>query len=715
MSGPLLSTLWYRVADLKPRLRSHAKLHRHQYRGEIWHLLQDPASGRVSRFGPEARSIISLMDGEHTVAAIWQIANRRLGENAPTQDEIIELLGQLHASDMLQSDVAPDAAELFTRGAQNRRARYKRSFGNPMAVRIPLWDPDAFLNRFPGLIGLIWSRWGAALWCAVVLPAAILILPHWPELTNNFSDRVLALDNLLVLYLLFPLLKLFHEMGHATATKARGGEVHDLGLVLLALLPVPYVEASAATAFRFKYQRALVGAGGVIFELFLAAIAFYLWLIIEPGTVRAILYNVMVIAGVSTLLFNGNPLMRYDAYYILADLTEIPNLAGRSLQYWSYCLERYLLGARDREPPPASRGEKMWMLAYGLASSIYRIFVTVLIALFIAGRFFFVGVLLAGWAVAVMAVMPVVRMVRHLLSSPRLHANRSRAIGVSLGLVAAVLGFLLFVPTPYHTFAQGVVWLPEESLVRARSKGFLVEFLQQPGVSVAQGDPLARCTDPQLLSDLGVAEAKVAQWTAIYNDQLVTDRLKAAITLDTLGAERANLASIQQRVRDLMVRARTDGTFLVPQMGDQEGRFLREGDLLGYVVGPALPIVRVVVPQDAIDRVRVAANQVKVKLIDQPAITWTGHIVRAVPSADEMLPSKALAVDGGGDIATDPREQRGPKAMQRMFQFDVQLDADPHFTQFGQRVYVRFAHENEPLFVQWYRGIRLLFLSRFSV
>jgi putative peptide zinc metalloprotease protein len=715
VSGPLLSTLWYRVADLKPRLRSHAKLHRHQYRGAIWHLLQDPASGRVSRFSPEARSIIAMMDGQHTVAEIWQIANRRLGENAPTQDEIIELLGQLHASDLLQSDVTPDAAELFTRGAQSRRARYKRSFGNPMAVRIPLWDPDAFLNRFPGLIGLIWSRWGAALWCAVVLPAVILILPHWPELTNNFSDRVLALDNLLVLYLVFPLLKLVHEMGHATATKARGGEVHDLGLVLLALLPVPYVEASAATIFRSKYQRALVGAGGVIFESFLAAIAFYLWLAIEPGTIRAILYNVMVIAGVSTLLFNGNPLMRYDAYYILADLTEIPNLASRSQQYWSYCLERYLLGAREREAPAASRGEKMWMLVYGAASTLYRVVVTVLIALFIATRFFFIGVLLAGWAVAVMAVMPVVRTIRHLFTSPRLHANRSRAVGVSLGLAAAVLGFLLFVPTPYHTFAQGVVWLPEESLVRARSKGFLVEYLAQPGMPVAKGDPLARFTDPQLLSDMGIAEAKVAQWTAVYNNQLVAQPLKAAITRDTLAAERANLVSLQQRVRDLTVRAETNGTFLVPQMDDQAGRFLREGDLLGYVIGSALPIARVVVPQDAIDRVRVAARQVKVKLVDQPATTLTGHVIRAVPSADEMLPSRALAADGGGDIATDPRETRGPKAMERMFQFDVQLDTDPHFTQFGQRVYVRFSHGNEPLFVQWYRDIRLLFLSRFSV
>jgi putative peptide zinc metalloprotease protein len=431
--------------------------------------------------------------------------------------------------------------------------------------------------------------------------------------------------------------------------------------------------------------------------------------------VRAILYNVMVIAGLSTLLFNGNPLMRYDAYYILADLTEMPNLASRSLQYWSYCLERYLLGARDREPPQGSRGEKIWMLAYGLASTVYRVVITVLIALFIATRFFFIGVLLAGWAVAVMAVMPVVRMIRHLFTSPRLHANRSRAVGVSLGLAAAVLGFLLFVPTPYHTFAQGVVWLPEESLVRARSKGFLVEYLAQPGMLVAKGDPLARCTDPQLLSDMGIAQAKVAQWTAIYNNQLVADPLKAEITRNTLVAERANLASIQQQVRDLTVRAQTGGTFLVPQMGDQEGRFLREGDLLGYVIGSALPIARVVVPQDAIDRVRVAADQVKVKLIDKPATTLTGHVIRAVPSGDEMLPSRALAVDGGGDIATDPREQRGPKAMERMFQFDVQLDTDPHFTQFGQRVYVRFSHEDEPLFVQWYRDVRLLFLSRFSV
>ena len=232
-AAPILSNWWYRVASRKPKLRSHARLHRHRYRGEVWYLLQDSASSRVHRFTPAARLIIAMMDGNRSVDELWAIANRQLGENAPTQDEMIQLLGQLHAADLLQSDVTPDVAELFARGEREEKARYRRSFANPMAIRIPLLDPDAFLNRFRGLIGLIWSKWGGALWLAVVLPAALLIAPHWPELSNNFTDRILAVDNLFLLYFVFPIIKLLHELGHATATKAGGGEVHDMGIVLL--------------------------------------------------------------------------------------------------------------------------------------------------------------------------------------------------------------------------------------------------------------------------------------------------------------------------------------------------------------------------------------------------------------------------------------------------------------------------------------------------
>ena len=327
---------------------------------------------------------------------------------------------------------------------------------------------------------------------------------------------MLALDNLVVIYFAFPFIKALHELGHATAIKAGGGEVHDLGVIVLVMLPVPYVEASASTVFRSKYQRALVGAGGVAFELFLAALAFYGWLIIEPGLVRAVLFNMMVIASVSTVIFNGNPLLRYDAYYILADLIEIPNLAGRSARYWGYILERYAFGVRETEPPDASREEKAWLLFYGFFATAYRIMVTIVIALFIAGRFFFVGVLLALWGIVAMAVFPVVRGVTHMAANPRLRRRRRWAFGVTSDALLACLAFLLFVPMPYHSYAEGVLWLPEEDIVRAGATGFFGSFLVQPRSEVVKGDPLMRSHDPTLQAELRRSEGRIAELEAEY-------------------------------------------------------------------------------------------------------------------------------------------------------------------------------------------------------
>jgi putative peptide zinc metalloprotease protein len=720
MAAPLFSNWWYRVAERKPKLRSHARLHRHLYRGEVWYLLQDATSSRIHRFTPSARLIIALMDGRHTVEELWEVANKHLGEDAPTQDELIQLLGQLHAADLLESDVTPDVAELFARSEREERARHFRSYANPMAIRIPLWDPDAFLNRLKGLLRLIWGGWGALVWLAVVLPAMFLVWPHWPELSNNFSDRVLAADNLFAIYLVFPVIKALHELGHASATKAGGGEVHDLGIILLVLLPVPYVDASAASVFKSKYRRSVVGAAGIAVELFVAAIAFYIWLLIEPGLLRATLFNVMLIASVSTVLFNGNPLLRYDAYYILADLIEIPNLAGRSTRYWGYLIERYILGVREAETPEASHAEKAWFLFYGFASTLYRILVTILIALFIAGQFFFIGVLLAIWTLGAMAIFPVIKALRHLADNPRLRKHRSRAVAITCGIVLGLGGFLVGVPMPYHSHGEGVLWLPEEAMVRAGANGFLGHFLVQPGTHVAQGDALVQCFDPALNAQLRRSEAKVAELQAEYSTQFVLDRAKAQIARDKLDSEQANLALVRERAAELLVRAKTDGVFIAPQMVDMPGRYYRKGDLLGYVVGKANALARVVVPQEAVDKVRLATDRVRVRSVDHPQLVLQGKVLREVPAGEEYLPSPALGVEGGGEIATDPREANGPKAngpkaLQRMFQFDVALSGISHLDYFGQRVFVRFEHQMEPLSVQWYRSIRLLFLTSFHV
>jgi putative peptide zinc metalloprotease protein len=714
MNTSLLSNSWYRVANLKPRLRSHACVHRHRYRGEVWYLLQNPVTGQIQRLTPAARTVIAALNGKRSVEEVWAWTTRRLREDAPTQDEVIYLLGQLHATDLLQCDVTPDIAELFARGEQELKARRQRSFANPMALRFSLWDPDALLNRFQSLIDFIWSRWGGLLWVATVLPALLILPLHWPELTNNFSDRVLAVDNIVILYLVFPVIKLLHELGHATATKAGGGEVHDMGIVLLVLMPVPYVEASAATTFRSKYQRAMVGAAGMAAELFLAALAFYGWLMVEHGLTRAVLFNVMMIASVSTLIFNGNPLLRYDAYYILADLVEIPNLAKRSLSYCFFLIERYVLGVGDGESLVKSRAERGWFVCYGVASSIYRIFVTLIIASFIASRFFLIGILLAGWALVAMAVLPLVRGIKYLLNSPRLHNRRSRALAVTVGSFLALVVFLAMVPVPYHTDAEGVVWLPEEAMVRAGANGFVDRLLVDSGTLVAQGDPLVRSFAPALQGNLHLAQARVEELDAEYGADLVADKAKADITRKKLQTEKAALALASEQAADLIVNARRSGVFVSPQAADMPGRYFRKGELLGYVLGNSQRYLRVVVPQDDIDAMRIESDRVLARLIDLPDVLAEGRIVRQVPAGETSLPSRALAMEGGGQIATDPRESKTPKALQRMFQFDIAIEGIPNLGTFGERAYVRFDHTMEPLGRRWYRAIRQLFLARFD-
>jgi putative peptide zinc metalloprotease protein len=415
------------------------------------------------------------------------------------------------------------------------------------------------------------------------------------------------------------------------------------------------------------------------------------------------------------LIFNGNPLLRYDAYYILADLIEIPNLAKRSLDYCAFLLERYVLGLREREPMERSGSERVWFVCYGIASTIYRIFVTVVIALFIASRFFIVGVILAAWAVVAMAALPLVRVVNYLLSSPRLHNRRSRAVSVVVGSFSLLVLILFAVPLPHHTDAEGVVWLPEEAIVRAGANGFVDRLLVNTGSQVAQGEALVRSFSPALQGNLRLAEARVQQLEAEYASDYVADRAKADIAHKKLQTEYASLASARERAADLIVHAHRAGVFVAPQAIDMPGRYFQKGALLGYVLGDSQRYLRVVIPQEDIDSIRVDSDHVFARLIDVPEVVGEGRIVRQVPAGETSLPSRALAMEGGGQIATDPRDPKTPKALQRMFQFDIAIDGIPNLGTYGERAFVRFDHVMEPLGLRWVRGIRQLFLARFDV
>ena len=220
---------------------------------------------------------------------------------------------------MLLVDRLPNADAFLHLVNRHRRSRLMNAVRNPLSITVPLWDPDPFLKRYAGFFRPLLGRWGFLVWLAWVMPAVILAGLYFQELTENATDRLLSTEGLLILAVTFPIVKALHELGHAFVLRALGGEVHQIGLMFVAFFPVPYVEASAAALLPSKVQRMLVGAAGMMVELVLAALAIYIWILIEPSIIRAIAYNVIVIAGVSTLIVNGNPLLRFDGYFILSE------------------------------------------------------------------------------------------------------------------------------------------------------------------------------------------------------------------------------------------------------------------------------------------------------------------------------------------------------------------------------------------------------------
>jgi len=718
MTSALFSSSWYRVADLKPRLRRQARLVQHTYREQRWYVMQDLASGRVLRFNPSAYRVLALMDGVRTLDEIWRHACINLGDEAPTQDEILGLLTQLHQANVLLTDRKPDLGELAERGTRLKKTRLKQYLANPLSLKLPLFDPDPLVGAITRCVPP--AAWKGILlaWLALILVSAALVGMHWDELTADITARVFTGDNILILALLYPLLKAFHEFGHALAVKALGGRCREMGLMFLVFIPVPYVDASESVTLPSKWQRMLIGAAGMIAELGLAAIAVWLWTGVSGGVTKAVLHQVVILAGVTTLVFNANPLLRFDGYYILSDALEIPNLSQRANRYVGYLCRRYLFRTEAQPPLHLTAREPAWLVAFAVGSVIYRTLVTVSIIVLVAGQFFVFGVLLALWAAYGLAVQPLVKFVRFVARDPALEGHRRKAGGVSVALAAVLAGFVTFVPVADWTMVEGVIWMPEQSRIRVPATCFGDRILARPGEPVAAGQPLFSCTEPELDAQLAQAEALVQEQEARLALAVTAERVQLQMVRSELAHQRQRLADLSARRGDLVVRSPHAGRFDIESPGDFTGRHLPRGEQVAYVLDPARYTLLTVVPQGRVDLVRHRAGKVEIRSAESLWDVLQARIVREVPGASAELPSMALALQGGGQIGLDPEasaEGKAPKALEPLFQFELQFTGPVQPRYLGGRVHVRFSHSPAPLGEQWYRGLRQQFMKRFAV
>ena len=730
---PTFHESWYRVSLLKPRLRGVVQVTRQEFRGRIWHVLRDPGNNQYYRLDEAAYRFVALLDGKRTVGEAWNLVGEQLGDRAPTQGEAIQLMGQLYTSNLLTAELPPDAEGMFDR----YRRRVNRQVGgylmNIMFARIPLVDPERMLNKWKGVVCWIFGPVGIALWLVLLFAGLWHLAGNGDKLFDQFQG-VLDPTNLFYLYGSFVLAKVIHELGHAFAVKRFGtserapDEVHTIGVMLLVLMPVPYVDATSAWGFRNKWRRAFVGAAGMYVELALAAIAAIVWARTSENTVtHAIAYNTIFIAGVSTLLFNGNPLIRFDGYYILSDLTETPNLYQRANDYLKYLCKKFMYGVRNPRNPAHSTSEQWWLTAYGLSSLVYRIFLFAGILWFVADKLFFVGALMAIVSIIAWFVVPVGKWIRYIVTNGEVERTRGRTYATSFAAVAAVVVLVGLIPVPDHARAYGLVEPVHFEPVYIQSDG-VIDAIADSG-SAAAGATLVDGSNTALETELAKLTAQVKRLSAERRQALVENAAKAqGVSLQLAAAQQA-----RDRVADQLDRLKLTGgepeangtaasqtTWVSPEADRSLGAFVRRGEPIGVVASLDDMIIRAAADQytgPLLSSVEWIGADAEFKTTSQPEHTYTAEILKVSPAGLEELPSAALGFAAGGPIATDLRDPEGTKSVEQYF--EIRLKPEPGAglppLAAGQRVEVRFAMGWKPIAEQGLLELQRLFQKRFGI
>ena len=353
-----------------------------------------PSESKFFRVGRREYVFLSLLDGEITFAQALTLSAQVLGVEALSRQQAHQCYHWL-----LENGLAKlvDAAGR-RRTPPTRPPSSWRRFANPFWMQVPLLRPDRWLKPVAHWCGWIFAFWPMTAGSLLIASSWLTLATQWRRFTDD-TRLVLHRDNWLWLLGAWIVLKVVHEAAHAIACKRLGGRVREMGVVLILFAPMAYVNVTSSWRIASKWRRMQVAVAGIYVELVLAAIAIFWWSVSVSPFWSHIAHNLIVTAGLATILFNANPLMRFDGYYLLSDLLEIPNLYSEGSQSVQDAARWLLFGERSTRPR-AGGARGVLITAYGVAAGCWRIVVcaSLLIAASVLWRG--AGVALAGLAIA---------------------------------------------------------------------------------------------------------------------------------------------------------------------------------------------------------------------------------------------------------------------------------------------------------------------------
>ena len=633
----------------------------------VWGV-KDPVTLSYYEQRDEEYFVMSQLEGPCTLEGVCaEFANRFRPQTLSPLD-LQQFVGQLIQQGLLVSSRPGYGKILEQRAAITRQRQGWLKLTNLLAIRFRGFDPDRMLARVVSRCEWLFSPWLLISCGLLIIAAIVLVCVQFDQLVARLPEARawLTAQNLFLMACVLGSVKVLHEFAHGLACKRFGGECHEMGFMLLVLTPCLYCNVSDTWMVGSKWKRMAVSAAGIGVEATLAAICTFLWWFSEPGLFHSMCLNLMFVCSVSTLLFNGNPLLRYDGYFILSDWLEIPNLQQQGLATVQRHLSSWYFGIDQRLSRPDSFRQAALLFVYGVASTVYRWILTFSIT-WVLYRWLqphglgpFVQIF-AALTVSMMILNPVINLYRWSTAAAQRESIRWPGFWMKAGMTLLVLAAIVLFPLPMRVSTVALLEPEQAARVYVTAEGTLVKGIQ-PGSTVTEGQEIARLVEPRLDRELARLDGLVNEHH-VRLDQLERRRIHEPAAATQIPTAREALNDAQQQLKRrqqdaerLVLKAPRSGVVIPPppqyrsETGSlrgwsetpldprNQGCFLRAGTTVCLIGDRSRREAMLVIPQDQMRFVR-AGQTVRFRWPESPGRVHRGEIAEVAEFDIDLLTS----------------------------------------------------------------------------
>ncbi len=644
------------------KLRSDLKIIRQVQSGDVAYIVKDPVVLKYYRFPEIAAKVFAYLDGTHTHDEVGELVSAETGELIPGS-EVASFIESLKKLNFIEQSASEKSLLLLERLRKNRQQRAEEASEgrDDMYVRFPLMDPDKVYNRIIKRIRFIWSREFLIFSVVLFSLAAIILVANWETVRIGlsqlwaFSDK--GLRDILMFIGVLSFVIVLHENGHGLTCKRYGGEVHELGFMLIYFMPAFYCNVSDAWTFDSKAAKLWVTFAGAFVELIICSIATFVWYLSAPGYfTHDLAFTFMLVAGLSSIAINMNPLIKLDGYFALVDYLEIPNLSEDAAGYVTALARKHVFRVPVAIPTYNKRMKRI-LFIYGVLSFLYKVFITfaMLIFFYRIVRFFFPekGIFifpLVAFRLLKKRLRAPVNGLRFLYQDKKEVLMKPKGLVIVITIVSVLLGLFAFLPLPYSHRATFVVEAVESIPVRAATEGFLANILVKEGEAVRRGALLAVMRDRDLEEKRNSLQSQIV----VLDRSILAQSIQGAVAESLVAGRRRvqvsqQLMDTEAQLGRLNITAPDDGVIVTPKVEQKVGVMLKQGDQFCEIAKLGSVQARIRVDDWDLEDVALGAPTT-LWLNAAQGQTLNGHITSLAPASELH---QRLSSSSGQDTAAD--------------------------------------------------------------